>query len=74
MPRFEIPEGDHITVAYGYDDAIGYSVFLSVYDKRLMYDPQASREVNEIAEQIEAGEARDAKLCRTKAFVDNPRY
>jgi hypothetical protein len=40
MPRFEI-DGDPIRVAYGYN-LPRPGVFLSVYDKRLTYDPNAS--------------------------------
>ena len=39
MVRFEI-EGDPIKIAYGADPISG--VFLSVYDKRLKYDSNAS--------------------------------
>jgi hypothetical protein len=49
MTRFEI-EDTHTTTAYGTDPVTG--VFLSVYDKRLAYDPNASKEVNAISEQI----------------------
>lgn len=47
MPRYEIP-GDPIRVVYGLDDLTG--VFLSVYDKRLEYDPSESRRVNAVTE------------------------
>lgn len=49
MPRFAI-EGDPIRVAFGYDDPVG--VFLSVYDKRLGYDPNATSNVNAVTEAI----------------------
>jgi hypothetical protein len=49
MPRFTI-EGSPISIAYGYDFSCG--IFLSVYDRRLMYNEKASCEVNEVAESI----------------------
>ncbi|KAL7572483.1 hypothetical protein ACA910_000311 [Epithemia clementina (nom. ined.)] len=49
MPRFTI-EGDPIRMAYGFDKRSG--VFLSVYDKRLKYNSDASREVNKVTEAI----------------------
>lgn len=45
MVRYTI-EGSPINVAYGYDDVTG--VFLSVYDRRLKYDANASAEVNNV--------------------------
>ena len=50
--RVEIP-GDPISVAYGYGIT---GVFLSVFDKRLEYDPISSREVNAVAESIGVGD------------------
>ena len=49
MVRFEI-EGDPIKIAYGADPISG--VFLSVYDKRLKYDSNASDAVNAVTESI----------------------
>ena len=55
MPRFVIP-GDPIEVAYGYEDDPGLAnVFLSVYDKRLMYDGTAAKEVNEVTRKVGPG-------------------
>ena len=53
MPRYEREEGKFIRVAYGVADPSG--VFLSVYDKRLKYDPKHSVQVNAVTEGIEAG-------------------
>lgn len=51
MPRFEIIEiDDPIRVAFGFADGSG--VFLSVYDKRLEYDPNATGQVNAVTESI----------------------
>ena len=52
MPRFTI-EGDPIHVAFGYDeDPNGPGVFLSVFDNRLCYDPNATSSVNAVTESI----------------------
>ena len=53
MPRYEIEEGKFIRVAYGNTGDTG--VFLSVYDKRLKYDPEHSVQVNAVSEGIQAG-------------------
>lgn len=56
MPRFVIP-GDPIEVAYGYEDDPGLAnVFLSVYDKRLMYSGNASEKVNKVTEKVGDGD------------------
>lgn len=47
MVRYTI-EGSPIKVCYGYDEFTG--VFLTVYDDRLKYQPNASAEVNEVFE------------------------
>lgn len=47
MVRYTI-EGSPIHIAYGYDKMTG--VFLSVYDDRLKYDPNASDEINNFLE------------------------
>ena len=44
MPRFEIA-GDPVSVAYGYDEN---NVFLSCFDKRLKFDPDAPDQVNAV--------------------------
>jgi hypothetical protein len=49
MPRFII-ESDVIRVAYGFDEVS--EIFLSVYDKRLEWQENASEEVNKIAESL----------------------
>lgn len=51
MPRYTIATPP-ITVAYGYDEFPLYGVFLSVYDERLETDPEASEEVNKVAESV----------------------
>jgi hypothetical protein len=50
MPHFVI-EGDPIHIAYGFDPTFS-GVFLSVYDNRLKYDPDASKKVNDATESI----------------------
>jgi hypothetical protein len=55
MPRFET-EGDPICIAYGVDEQISCGVFLSVYDRRLEWQENASKEVNHIAESIGVGD------------------
>lgn len=47
--RFVI-EGDPISVAFGSDTVAG--VFLSVFDRRLEYDPSSTPEVNAVTEKI----------------------
>ena len=48
MPRFEI-KGDPISIAYGVCEQISSGVFISVYDRRLETDSNASDEVNQVA-------------------------
>ena len=51
MPRYTIQSEDSpISIAYGSDDSTDY--FLSVFDKRLKYDSNASDEVNKVTEKI----------------------
>lgn len=70
MPRFEkkIESSSHISIAYGSDDALG-GVFLSVYDDRLKYDENASKEVNQVTELVGVcdggGSYFDLHTCRS---------
>lgn len=56
MPRFTI-DGDPISVAFGYEDDPGLAnVFLSVDDKRLEYDGDASEAVNAVTQKVGVGD------------------
>lgn len=60
MVRYTI-EGSPIHIAYGYDELTG--VFLSVYDNRLKYDPNASDEINNVFEKCEVSGLKSGDGC-----------
>ncbi|KAI7861615.1 hypothetical protein K492DRAFT_139302 [Lichtheimia hyalospora FSU 10163] len=49
MVRYELQQ-NNITVAYGHDELTG--LFLSVYDKRLIWDEKNTDEANKICDKI----------------------
>ena len=53
--RYEI-KSSPISIAYGYDEMCTSGMFLSVFDERLEWSEQASREVNAVTEQLGVGD------------------
>jgi len=53
MPRYE-KRGNPISIAYGHDHVTGF--FLTVTDKRLMWQDNADKDVNEVTSRIGSGD------------------